>query len=93
MQSKVTVRFIRKRNKVDDVPDKGVMNLIDAVKVIAPQGLDIHSMRLDHESDDADFYCVSTEISFIPADDIQRNKVFSTIDLFVPGYIVLEGRR
>lgn len=90
MLSTITVEFVRRRNKGDDTPDKDVVSLIDAVKAIAPRDLSIRSMRIEAESDDADFYGVSTEISFSPVDDCQRKTVLSTIDLFIPGYLILE---
>lgn len=90
MPGTITVRFIRKRNMGDDTPDKDVASLIDAVKAIAPQGLSIRSMRIEPESDGADFYGVSTEISFNPADDSQRKAIFSVIDSFIPAYLILD---
>lgn len=90
MLGTITVRFIRRRNKGDDTPDRDVISLVDAVKAIAPRDLSIRSMRIEPENNDADFYGVSTEISFSPVDDYHRETVLSTIDSFIPGYLILE---
>ena len=65
MLGTITVRFIRRRNKGDDTPDRDVISLVDAVKAIAPR-------------------------DFSPVDDCQRETVLSTIDSFIPGYLILE---
>lgn len=90
MPGTITARFIHRRNKGDDTPDRDVTTLVDAVKATAPRDLSIRSMRIEPENDDADFYGVSTEISFSPVDDCQRETVLSIIDSFIPGYLILE---
>ena len=50
MLGTITVRFIRRRNKGDDTPDRDVISLVDAVKAIAPRDLSIRSMRISMAS-------------------------------------------
>lgn len=86
-----TAKFIRRRNIGEEAIDDDMLSLFDEINATVPKMLDIFTERLEPENDKENFYGILFEISFIPTDDVQRDRIFSIIDSFITGYSILEN--
>lgn len=86
-----TARFCRKRNNGEAPVEGGIVSLIDTIRFARPKRLDVFAEPLEPDDENADYYGVAYEITFLPENDAQRDKILDMIESVVGGFLIWEN--